>query len=226
MRGILGVLAAGLLVMPAAPTMFGGWAVIKVEDVPAQLEAGKATQLTFTVLQHGVTPLRGLKPTVTLTPEGARRGETFAAKATGTAGQYAATITPAAPGITRIGIDANWHEARTTLMPIPVVTQVARATHDEAAFGQRLFVAKGCVTCHVKRDDAALSDWSSFSVGPELTGRTWPADWLAGKLANPAQARGGTRGEMGMPDLGLGTAEIAALVTYLNSRPMTKTSSR
>jgi hypothetical protein len=227
MRRVLGVWAAGAVLMAAAPAGYGGWAVIKVEDVPAQLEAGQPTRLTFTILQHGRDPMRGLKPTVTVTPEGARRGEQVRAEAGGKAGQYVATITPTAVGAVRITIDANWREARTELLPIPVVARVAQAASaDESAVGRRLFVAKGCVTCHVKRDDPAIREWQSASVGPELTGRTWPADWLAAKLADPAQVRGGASGELVMPDLDLTAAEITALVAYVNRGTAAEVSAR
>lgn len=217
MRRVLGVLAASAVLMAAAPATYGGWAVISVQDVPAQLEAGKATRLTFTILQHGVEPMRGLKPTVTVTPEGARKGDKVQAEAGRKAGQYVATVTPAAAGMVRISIDANWRETRTELLPIPVVARVAQAAAgDEFAVGRQLFVAKGCITCHLKRDDPVVSAFRSASVGPELTGRTWPAEWLVAKLADPAQARGGAQGDGVMPDLDLTPAEIAALVGYLN----------
>jgi mono/diheme cytochrome c family protein len=227
MRRVLGVLAAGAVLMAAAPATYGGWAVITVEDVPAQLAAGQPTRLAFTILQHGRDPMRGLKPTVTVTPVGARRGEQVRAEAGSKAGQYVATITPRAVGTVRIAIDANWHEARTELLPIPVVARVAQAASaDASAVGRQLFVAKGCVTCHAKNDDPLVQGRLVVEVGPELTGRTWPADWLAAKLANPAQTRGGAGGDPIMPDLDLSPTEIAALVAYLNRGPATEVSAR
>jgi len=228
MRRSLGVLAASAVLMAAAPATYGGWAVISVENVPTQLEAGQPTRLTFMILQHGREPLRGLKPTVTVTPEGARRGEKVTAEAGRKAGQYVATITPAAAGMVRISIDANWrHEARTELLPIPVVARVAQAAaEDESAVGRQLFAAKGCVTCHAKRDDRAFAAWRVVPIGPDLTGRTWPAEWLAAKLADPAQARGSAQGDLMMPDLDLTPSEIAALVAFLNRGAGTEVSSR
>jgi mono/diheme cytochrome c family protein len=220
-------LAAGAVLMAAAPATYGGWAVINIEDVPAQLEAGRPTRLSFMILQHGQTPMRGLKPTVTVTQEGARRGEQVRAEAGSKVGQYVATITPAAPGTVRIAIDANWHEAKTELLPIRVVAAgVQAAAVDEAATGRQLFVAKGCVTCHAKRDDRAVQAQYFGDVGPDLTGRTWPAEWLAAKLADPAQVRGGAATDFGMPDLDLTPSEIAALVGYLNRGAGTEVSAR
>ena len=227
MRRVLGVLAAGAVLMAAAPATYGGWAVINLEDVPTQLEAGRPTRLSFIVLQHGREPLRGLKPTVTVTQEGARRGDEVRAEAGSRPGQYVATITPAAPGTVRIAIDANWREAKIELLPIRVVAAgVQAAAVDEAATGRQLFVAKGCVTCHAKRDDRAVQAQHFGDVGPELTGRTWPAEWLAAKLADPAQTRGGASGDLAMPDLDLTPSEIAALVGYLNRATAAEVSAR
>jgi len=201
--------------------------VINLEDVPTQLEAGRPTRLSFMILQHGREPLRGLKPTVTVTQEGARRGDEVRAEAGSRAGQYVATITPAVPGTVRIRIEANWREARTELLPIRVVAAgVQAAALDQEATGRQLFVAKGCVTCHAKGDDRAVQGRQVVAVGPELTGRTWPAEWLAAKLADPAGVRGGTAGDLAMPDLDLTAAEITALVGYLNRGAATEVSAR
>jgi mono/diheme cytochrome c family protein len=227
MRRLLGVLTAGAVLMVAAAATYGGWAVIKVENVPARLEAGRPTRLTFTILQHGVEPMRGLKPTVTVTPDGERRGDRVRAEAGTKAGQYVATITPAAVGAVRIAIDANWRNARTELLPIPVVAAVAQAAPaDGSAAGRHLFVAKGCVACHAKSDDPEVQERFVAGIGPDLAGRTWPAEWLATKLADPARVRGSTRGDLVMPDLGLSAAEIEALVAYLNRGAAAEVSAR
>lgn len=227
MKRPLGVLAAGVVLMAAAPAMYGGWAVITVRDVPAQLEAGKATQLTFTIRQHGVEPMRGLKPTVTVTPEGARRGESVRATAGRVTGEYVATITPAAAGMVRISIDANWRDTRTELLPMPVVASVAQAaSHGASVSGRQLFVAKGCVACHAKADDPEVHERFIGGGGPDLSGRTWPAEWLTAKLADPGRVRGGARGDQWMPDLDLTSTEISALVAYLNRAAATEVSAR
>lgn len=227
MKRGLGVLAAGVALMAAAPITHGGWAVITVQDVPTRLEVGKATQLAFTVLQHGRTPLRDLEPTVTVTPEGSKRGDVVRARVGRKAGQYVAIITPRAAGMARIAIDANWRDTRTELLPIPVnAPGVQAASRDDARRGGHLFVAKGCVTCHAKRDEPALRGRLVVEAGPELTGRTWPAEWLASKLADPTRVRGGARGDLPMPDLDLTASEIAALVAYLNRSAAPEVSAR
>ena len=45
-----------------AAVRLGGWAVVTVENPPDYLVAGKATELTFTIRQHGRTLLSDLRP--------------------------------------------------------------------------------------------------------------------------------------------------------------------
>jgi len=90
--------------------------------------------------------------------------------------------------------------------------------------GRQLFAAKGCVTCHAKHDTPEFADWQVVRVGPDLTGRWFPAVWLAQKLADPAQFRGATTNGTVMPTLALDEREIAALVSFINGgQVMTET---
>jgi len=87
---------------------------------------------------------------------------------------------------------------------------VVRAETDVAA-GEALFVAKGCVMCHVH---AAVSELRELSleVGPELTSYRNAPEFLRLWLSNPA----GVRPKTGMPDLDLSGEEIEALIGFLN----------
>jgi hypothetical protein len=57
---------------------------------------------------------------------------------------------------------------------------------------------------------------ASLSVGPDLTGRRFPAEYLGKFLADPSIASGGGR-EVRMPNLHLKPREIASLVAFLNA---------
>lgn len=222
MRHTLGLFAIGLLLIPATPAAFGGWTVITVQDLPEYLQVGRPTNLAFTIRQHGRTLMNDRSPTVTLKRAGAgwlSRGQTFAAARGQEGGEYVAVITPQDTGAVEITIDADWYTSHVTLLPIRVVARgQALASRAADQRGRDLFVAKGCVTCHVRSDDPQLGDYQSLSVGPELTGRQFPADWLAQKLADPARFRVGTGQQAVMPTLGLAEPEIAALVNYVNHR--------
>jgi mono/diheme cytochrome c family protein len=188
-----------LLAMPLAAVM-GGWATISVEDLPDYLVAGQPTTITFAVRQHGVEPMNRLTPT--LEARAGSLGATAAARALGN-GRYEASLSLAEPGDWTVTINSGYHNARVRLLPIPVVQSAGRTpvTLTAAERGERLFVAKGCQTCHVDID-----------VGPKLKGRTFEADYLARWLANPQAVRANAE----MPNLNLKPAEITALVAYIN----------
>jgi mono/diheme cytochrome c family protein len=230
MRRALIFPSLSLLLIAALPTPFGGWAVITVHDVPEYLDAGRPTTIAFTVRQHGQEPMDGLSPTVTVRQRSDRRvrgAREVAARPAGARGRYEAVLGPADTGSVELTIDANWHTARIALMPIPVVAAGARPRPLPAAdFGRQLFVAKGCVSCHAKRDDRVMLARGAPAIGPDLTGRGFAADWLAAKLADPARNRVRFNEYVAMPDLGLNQREIGALVAYLNRHPEAVTATK
>jgi mono/diheme cytochrome c family protein len=187
--------------------------------MPDQLVVGQPTTLAFSVLQHGTTPMAGLEPTVTLRRSDAGwlgGRQRFAATPGAARGSYVATVTPEEVGEWTITIDAEWHEARITLLPVRAVATATTSAASDSDQGRRLFVAKGCVTCHAKRDDTDVQERHQGPIGPDLTGRAFAPDWLATKLADPARNRARTNEWVVMPDLDLGESEIAALVAYVN----------
>jgi hypothetical protein len=218
-----------LLVLAAAPSSFGGWTVITIHDLPEYLVAGESTTLAFTIRQHGQELLPGRSPTVTLkdTDAGWFGGkQRFAARAAGR-GVYEATITPEETGEVEITVDADFHGSRSTLLPMRVLAAGGgQAALPVVERGRQLFVAKGCATCHTKRDDPDILARNAVAVGPDLTGRELPVEWLAAKLADPAKDRVRTNEDVEMPNLGLDEREIAALVSYVNGRELQAVGSR
>jgi mono/diheme cytochrome c family protein len=79
------------------------------------------------------------------------------------------------------------------------------------AQGAALFVAKGCVVCHVN-SNVQESESFSLSIGPDLTRYSNDPAFLAGWLAEPVSIRP----TASMPDLGLNPDEIDALIAFLN----------
>lgn len=222
MRHTLGMCAIALLVLPATPTAFGGWTVITVRDLPEYLEVGASTKLEFDIRQHGRTLMNDRSPTVTLKKAGSgllSKKQRFAAARAAEPGRYIATVTPADAGMVEITIDADWYGSDVTLVPMPVVARGEKpaplATQDR---GRQLFVAAGCVTCHAKGDDAQVRERKVIAVGPALTGRQFPVEWLAQKITDPASLRVGTGQDAIMPTLGLSERDISALVSYVNYR--------
>src|SRR6266516_1399473 len=187
-----GAMLRVLLLVSLISAYPGGWAAITVEELPDYVVADRPVTLTFTVRQHGVTRLSGLRPRV----EARAGGVTAQAMATPgrEAGQYVASLTLPRPG--------------------PAIAPRAQAPSSppDSERGRRLFVAKGCVPCHVHGD---IQGSGTVAVGPNLTERRRPADYLRLFLANPAIAP--QSGTFRMPDLGLKSQELAALAAFLSA---------
>ena len=89
------------------------------------------------------------------------------------------------------------------------------ASLSQVEYGRQLFIAKGCITCHVNTRAASPSEYwtiemgatnlSNFSASPEI---------LFIRLKDPSAAKSDTQ----MPNLELKKEEIEALVAFINSR--------
>jgi cbb3-type cytochrome c oxidase subunit III len=194
-----------LVLLPAIAVLLGGWAVVTVEDLPDYIVAGQPEVLTFTVRQHGVRPLPGFAPTVD-----ARSGaleERVPATPERAAGQYTASITVPQAGAWTFTIHSGFLSSAATLVPVEAVDAGSRTVPllSLGEQGRRLFVAKGCATCH-----------AGGVVGPDLTGVRLPPDFLKRFLADPAILASATNRAFPMPNLNLKSGEIDALVAYLN----------
>jgi hypothetical protein len=89
-RLILGSLLVAALI-PVGAASAGGWATAGVGPPPDGLSGGDTWNAQVTILQHGVTPLVGVKPTLTIRND-AGKAVTFPAKPTGKAGVYLAKV--------------------------------------------------------------------------------------------------------------------------------------
>jgi hypothetical protein len=277
----------------AVPVFAGGWAVITLDELPANVVAGEPLNVGFTVLQHGRTPMSDLEPVIT-----ARSGdEEFSVfPKPDKPGHYSATLTfpvegnwdwtiqaftmeqkmpvlsvtspvvavvdqpevkadrvesasvspltlvrAAVLGIGLIGLVVafRWRSrlamALTALClvvgvssfmmgkTVPAVEAqsetspkaVVDASISQVELGRQLFVAKGCITCHVNSKvpnsydywtiDMGATNLSKFSASPEI---------LRIRLKDPTAAKSDTQ----MPNLGLSETEIEALIAFINSK--------
>jgi len=198
----LRVLVPGLL-LPLLMGHAGGWAVITVDDLPDVAEVGKPVALSYMVRQHGMTPLDRLNGEIEAT-SGKLTARGSVGPVPSSRGHYAASITLPSAGEWSITIRSGFGKSDLTLLPLTVVATgagLARPVSDVDR-GRRLFVAKGCETCHVQ-----------IGVGPKLDGKRFDSTYIAGFLANPTPPE---TGKPAMPNLGLQQREIASLVAYLN----------
>src|SRR5512145_1644771 len=70
----------------------GGWAVITLDELPAQITAGQAFSIGFTVRQHGQTLRSDLRPIVRFDRAGAKESFQATAQRQGSEGHYVAEI--------------------------------------------------------------------------------------------------------------------------------------
>jgi mono/diheme cytochrome c family protein len=201
------------VVLASATIGAGGWAVVTVDELPMRVETGRPLVLAFTVRQHGMTALSGLRASV----EAASGGTIVTAPAAGgrKTGQYTAEISFPRAGDWVVTIHSGFADGRLTLLPLTVVAPngqtSALALPD---VGRHLFVAKGCVTCH--QNDARSSN-VSLGLAPLLIAEKYQDAFLARILANPSATLPPRTEFPQMPNLELRPAEISALVAFINS---------
>jgi mono/diheme cytochrome c family protein len=197
------VLSATLAAVSSG-AVYGGWAVTTVDDFPDHAVAGRPLTLTWMVRQHGHTVLTDLRGSV----EAVSGRQRFEIPAGRSGGRYSATLTFPSEGEWTIAIRHGFGGETRALPTLRVVaaTQPTPAAISEVTRGQRLFVTKGCITCH-----------GEIKAGPELAGRRFDNAWLAKFLAKPARSQALPRNEAPMPDLGLLPREVAALVAFVNA---------
>lgn len=202
----------------------GGWAVITVVNPPDVLQAGATYRIEYVVRQHGVTLLQGLRGTVMMQPGGSSADASslsVSSEPGQAAGHYVATLR--VPDTDRLnlsirsGFSGNgWGDL--SLMSIPVVRPgKALPTVAESERGHRLFVAKGCGTCHVNGDVPEFATMNRVvAAGPELTGRRLEAAYVRQRLTNPSSLPKLGDSPVRMPDLALSEGEVNALVAFIS----------
>jgi hypothetical protein len=102
---VVATVLAGALALPAV-AQAGGWATVSLSSTPDGLAPREPWVVDLEILQHGVTPLDGVKPTVILTQSGGSGAtHTFDAKPTGKPGFYRASAEFSEAGTWRYAID-------------------------------------------------------------------------------------------------------------------------
>ena len=84
----------------------------------------------------------------------------------------------------------------------------------DAAYGQALFMAKGCATCHHHTAVAQSGDFGGMWNAPDLSTFRWTEEYLHTWLKDPSAVKPGTQ----MPNLELKQDEIEALIAFLKEK--------
>jgi hypothetical protein len=195
-----------LALLPTLGLTAGGWTVTTLDDLPDHFVATRPTPLAFAVRGHGKEAIGGLTARIE-----ARSGDTRvvapASESRMRDGHYTASLALPHGGAWVLTIHNGFGRESIELPPIAAALPREQAPAPLAAAerGRRLFVAKGCVTCHERVD-----------VGPRLAGRRYDVAWLTRFLDHPQQVRPAPEGRPQMPRLGLSQREIASLVAFVN----------
>ena len=90
----------------------------------------------------------------------------------------------------------------------------AQSSIPQVELGQQLFIAKGCITCHVNSKVARSYEYSTISVGTDLSKFSASPEALRLRLKDPTLVKSDTQ----MPNLDLAEYEIEALIAFINSK--------
>lgn len=92
---------------------------------------------------------------------------------------------------------------------------VRESSVSQVEFGRQIFVAKGCITCHVNNRIPNSNDYQTIEMGaPDLSKFSASPEVLRLRLTDPTLVKSDTQ----MPNLNLSDAEIEALIAFINSK--------
>ena len=112
---VLSVVAAALALAGTATA--GGWATVGVSSLPTGVGPGDTWRTDITILQHGVTPLGGLTPVVTIREAGSGATQDFIAIETTEVGVYEADVVFPTAGEWNVVVESGFGNSRLTFGP-------------------------------------------------------------------------------------------------------------
>jgi hypothetical protein len=122
MRSLIALATVTVALVASATASAGGWASVGMNPLPNGVGPGDPWNTNLTILRHGVTPLTGLSPTISITRDGDGLTETFIANETNEPGVYTATVVFPEEGSWRIVADSSFGDSRLTYGPVQIET--------------------------------------------------------------------------------------------------------
>lgn len=197
-----GMLLSAVVAVPAGYAVFGGWAVVTVENPPERLTVGTPYTLEYSVRQHGKELMPGLEGRI----EARAGSQVIRADAKPlSVGRYSAVLTVPSAGAWSITIHSGWGPSKLTMKTTAAAAGAPIVAMSEPERGEQLFNAKGCATCHVE-----------MKVIPvDVRTNKYDEKFVKQLLADPAAMPKRHKAGVEMPNLNLKPAEISALAAYL-----------
>jgi hypothetical protein len=216
------LLIPALLVLPSLAVLRGGWAVATLDTVPLSATAGQPLEVAFAMRGHGQA--LGSIPSSVWASNG-KRQLVVPARPTAQVGRYEASLTLPDAGSWTIAVGTDYPGMRTRLLPIEAYEAgVKPGAMSAEEIGLRLFVGKGCATCHnhvvaaariASQDQSLMSGFTIPNIGPDLTSARFEKTYLERFLADPSIKPSTVQWKM--PQLALTQSEIASLVAFVNA---------
>lgn len=228
MRRALTLSLLAVATLTTTASTYGGWTVVTVHELPTHFEVGQPATLTFTMRQHGETIADGRRPKLRLRDGSVLSGfRSVDATPTGKAGVYRASWVPTKEGTVSLRVDTDNHDWEVRLLPFSVVAKGAAAPSvDPVARGRSLYVAKGCIACHSKADDATLADIETVRVGVDLGGQKFSPEYVTAKILAPRTTGTQVLRGVQMPALEVTRGEAEQIAQYLAQREVAVRSGR
>lgn len=120
MRYLIAASACIAALWLAASAGAGGWATVGFEPLPDGSTVGATWSPTIFVKQHGVTPLGGLHPVVTIEDAGSGESRSFTARSGSETGVYQADVVFPSAGDWHVAIHSGFGESRVTYGPVAI----------------------------------------------------------------------------------------------------------
>jgi hypothetical protein len=118
MRHLIALAALGAALVVTSAASAGGWATVGIAPLADGVSSGDTWRTEITVLQHGRTPLDGLRPTLTISAETETR--TFLAKPTRKTGVYEVDVVFPRAGQWSVVVESGFGDSRLTYGPVTI----------------------------------------------------------------------------------------------------------
>jgi hypothetical protein len=130
---------AALALAPGA--LAGGWSTVDLTTLPDQIGAGETWEADVQVLAHGVTPMNGLDPKITVS-SGAQT-LTYNATPNGKAGTYEAGVVFPAAGEWTVVVTSGYGDAPRTFGSVTVLGAEGSSGDDDSSLSLLWLIGAG-----------------------------------------------------------------------------------
>lgn len=120
MRILIAISTLVVALAGAGSASAGGWATVGFEPLPDDTAAGASWKPKIFVKQHGVTPLEGLHPVVTISQTTSGQSKSFTALPTSEAGVYEADVVFPTSGDWSVVIESGFGDSGVRYGPVTI----------------------------------------------------------------------------------------------------------